>query len=160
VQVRVTLVDDAELYGLSAHYLPQNQPARVRNIRVRPDKPGDAKARPTHRSTLPLVWDVDNPDEDRLRYRVFYRREEHSQFLPALQEHEQLEQAHYEWETRTLPDGYYRVRIEASDELSNPEPFVARTDAYSPPLRVDNHAPEIRALKDDGKVACDLVANG
>lgn len=153
LQVRATLVGDAELYGLSAYYLPQNQPARVRNIRVRPPKANTAKGEsaPVHHSQLTLAWDVDNPDDDRLRYRVFYRREGHSQFLPALREHERLEQPSYDWETRTLPDGYYRVRVEVSDELSNPEPFVLRTDAYSGPLRVDNHAPEIRGLKVQGK---------
>jgi hypothetical protein len=152
VQVRAFLAADAELYALNAHYLPQNQPARVHNPRVRPGKAGEAKPSAQHKTVIPLTWEVDNPDEDRLRYRIFYRRDLHATWLPALREQEVLEQNEYEWETRALPDGYYRVRVEASDEAANPEPFVERTEALSTPILVDNHAPELVNLKVQGKL--------
>jgi outer membrane protein assembly factor BamB len=155
LQVRITLSGDAELYDLNAYYLPQNQGARVRNVRVRPPKPADPKQAPgaqPHKSALPLTWDVDNPDEDRLRYRIHYRNEAHAGWLPVLRQDELLEQNEYEWETRSLPDGYYRVRVEASDEASNPDPFVERTEALSAPVLVDNHAPEVLELKLQGKL--------
>ena len=117
----MSLAGDAELYALSAYYLQQNQQAQLRHVRAKPAKAPDAKgALPPHKSTISLTWDVENPDEDRLRYRLFFRNEAHSAWLPILREHELLEQTDYEWETRTLPDGYYRVRVEVSDEASNP----------------------------------------
>ncbi|MFT3927597.1 MAG: hypothetical protein QM778_34005 [Myxococcales bacterium] len=152
LQVRLSLVGDAELYALNAYYLPQNQQAQLRHVRTRPGKTPDAKGGlPPHKSIVSLTWEVDNPDEDRLRYRVFFRQEAHATWLPALREHEPLEQTEYEWETRTLPDGFYRVRVEASDENSNPVAFVRRSEAFSGPILVDNHGPEIIDLKVQGK---------
>jgi hypothetical protein len=74
-----------------------------------------------------------------------------------LREHELLEASDYEWETRTLPDGYYRVRVEVSDEASNPVAFVTRSEAVSSPLLVDNHGAEITNLKVQGKELSGLV---
>jgi len=151
LQLRLSLTGDAELYALNAYYLPQNQRAQVRNVRVRPGKQADAKALPPHKNTLSMTWEAENPDDDRLRYRLFFRNEAHAQWLPVLREHEILEQTEYEWDTRTLPDGFYRLRVEASDEGSNPVSFAKRSEATSAPLLVDNHGPEIADLKVQGK---------
>jgi hypothetical protein len=152
LQLRATLVQDAELYAAEAYYLPQNAPAYVRNVRATSERFAD-KAAPSSASTtggktgITLSWDVDNPDADRLRYRLYYRREGHDSFLPILPEHELLEKNEYRWETLPVPDAYYRVRVEASDELATPEPQVQKTQALSAPILVDNHAPQIEALR-------------
>jgi hypothetical protein len=152
LQLRASLVsDDAELYALHAYYLPHNRPARVRNVRVKPAKANDAKdssskAKAPRTTVVSLTWDVDNPDEDRLRFRLFYRRDEQASFLPMLREHDELDQAEYSWDTQAIPDGYYRVRVEASDEYDNPVPYARSMHATSGPLLVDNHAPVISEL--------------
>lgn len=147
LQVRARLVDDAELYALEAYYLPQNLPARVHNVRLKPAK-DDAKDKGPS-SLLTLTWDVDNPDSDKLRYRLFALRDGFTQWLPLQREHELLEQSEFAWETRTVPDGHYRVRVVVSDEAANAEPYVARTETVSAPLLVDNHAPELLELRVD-----------
>jgi hypothetical protein len=147
LQVRASLVDDAELYALEAFYLPQNLPAYVRNVRATSERAADKSASSAGKTGITLNWDVDNPDADRLRYRLSYRREEHDGFLAALPEQEVLEKSEYRWETLPVPDGYYRVRVEASDELVTPEPQTQRTSALSAPILVDNHAPEIDVLR-------------
>jgi hypothetical protein len=155
LQVRATLFDDAELYAVEAYYLPQNLPAYVRNVRSsgNTDKPMPSpgpspSAGP--KSQLTLNWDVDNPDGDKLRYRVSYRREGQAAFLPLVPEHEVLDKTEVRWETLAVPDGYYRVRVEASDELSTPAPASAKSEALSAPLLIDNHSPRIEALQLQG----------
>lgn len=146
LQLRAKLTGDAELYAVEAYYLPQNLGAHVRNVHIKtPPKSDDAnKPRATQ---LGLTWDVDNPDDDKLRYRLFAKREGQTAWLPLQREYELLEQTDYSWETRNIPDGYYRVRVLVSDEATNPEPYVARTEAISAPILVDNHAPELRELR-------------
>ncbi|MDB4986266.1 MAG: hypothetical protein JWN04_1444 [Myxococcaceae bacterium] len=145
LQLRSKLAGAAELYALEAYYLPQNLAAHVRNVRVKPPKTEDAsKPRST---VLALNWDVDNPDDDKLRYRVHVRREGQTAWLPLLRDYELLEQTDYNWDTRALPDGYYRVRITVTDEATNPAPYAALSEAIGAPLLVDNHAPEVRELK-------------
>ena len=53
----------------------------------------------------------------------------------------------YTWNTGSIPDGYYVVRIEASDEQANPDELTLRSSAASEPIRVDNHPPRIEQLK-------------
>jgi len=145
LQLRAKLSGDAELYALEAYYLPQNLAAHVRSVRTKPSKTDDAsKPRST---SIALTWDVDNPDEDKLRYRLFAKREGQLAWLPLQREFELLEQTDYSWETRNIPDGYYRVRVQVSDEATNPEPYVARAEAISAPIVVDNRAPELRELR-------------
>lgn len=150
LQIRAQLHGDAEVYALEAYYLPHNLPARVRNVEIKPrkeDKDKDKDKEPAASTTIPLKWEVENPDDDVLRYRLFARREGQRLWLPLQREHEQLEKPSYAWETRSIPDGHYRVRVVVSDEAVNPEPYVARTEAISAPLRVDNHAPELVELR-------------
>jgi hypothetical protein len=155
LQIEANLKPDAELYALEAFYAPQNLPAYVRNVRanLERDKPApspSASPSSTPKTQVTLNWDVDNPDADKLRYRLYYKRDGHDASLPVLPEHEILDKTEQRWETVSLPDGYYRVRVEASDELSTPAPAVAKNEATSAPILVDNHAPVISDLRLNG----------
>jgi hypothetical protein len=150
LQVRAKLVGEAELYAVEAYYLPQNVAPRVRNVRPKPAKSEDADKGPV--TSVTLTWDVDNVDEDKLRYRVFVRREGQTAWRPLLRETELLEQSDYTWETRAVPDGHYRVRVVASDELHNPESYARSAEAISAPLLVDNRAPELQLSVVNGKL--------
>lgn len=141
LQLRAKLVGTSELYALEAYYLPQNLRARVRNVRVKSVKPEDA-GKP-HSSTLALVWDVDNPDDDKLRHYLYVRREGQSAWLPLLRATELLEQQEYSWETRNYPDGHYRIRVVSTDEAVNPPSYTQESEAISAPVLVDNRAPEL-----------------
>ncbi len=143
LQVKLKLAGDAEVYAVTAYYLPQNQPPRVRNVRAKNSKP-DPKASAS--TNVALTWDVDNPDDDKLRYRLFYRREGFEGELPMLREFEVHDSSDYTWDTKAIPDGFYRVRVEASDETSNPDAFTLKTEAVSAPILVDNHAPQLAEL--------------
>lgn len=152
LQVRASLTADAELYAVEAYYLPQNLPAYVRNVRAAPERAADKDksantGSASAKTGITLNWDVENPDADRLRYRLSYRREEHDGYLAILPEQEVLEKSEYRWDTLPVPDGYYRVRVEASDELVTPEPHTQKTSALSAPILVDNHAPKIEDLR-------------
>lgn len=144
LQLRAKLPQSAELYALEAYYLPQNLAAHVRNVRAKPRTEDATKPRST---VLPLTWDVDNPDDDKLRYRLHVRREGQTAWQPLLRDYELLEQTDYAWETRAVPDGLYRVRVTVSDDATNPVPYAATAEAIGAPLLVDNHAPEVRALQ-------------
>jgi hypothetical protein len=147
LQLRARVVGDAEVYALEAYYLPQNLPARVRNVRRKPTKESDSKDSKGPSTVVALSWDVDNPDDDKLRYQLYVRREDQTVWRPLQREYELLEQTDYNWETRSVPDGFYRVRVVVTDEASNPDPYVASAEALSAPVLVDNRAPEVTELR-------------
>lgn len=152
IQVRAKLPDDdsAVLHAVELFYLPQNQRARVSNIQGGrpPLKPGEAARQPPPPTTvLNLTWKVDNPDRDALRYRVAYREERQPTWRDMFREDTVLGEAKYSWDTGSIPDGYYVVQVEASDERSNPANLTLRSSARSEPIRIDNHPPRIEQLK-------------
>ncbi|MFW5740902.1 MAG: hypothetical protein ACOC1F_11105, partial [Myxococcota bacterium] len=55
------------------------------------------------------------------------------------------------WDTSGLPEGVYRVRVEASDELANPPDRVQRHALESGTVLIDNTPPVIRQLAVAGK---------
>ena len=106
---------------------------------------------PKHDSVMKLTWKVDNPDQDSLRYRVDFRREGQNVWRDALKPGEVLTKNEYEWDTLALPEGKYRVRVEASDEPANPPNDVQRHALESEPVLVDNTPPVMTELTMNGR---------
>lgn len=151
IQVRAQFPKDesAELRAIELFYLPRNQRARVSNVRGSrpPPQRGETKRQPLPATTLlNLSWKVENPDDDPLRFRIAYREEGQPVWRDAFGEETVLDEAKYTWDTSSIPDGYYVVRVEASDEQTNPDDRALRATALSEPIRVDNHPPRIEAL--------------
>jgi hypothetical protein len=155
VQMRARLRDAAST--LSDPVLPfvtENLRAVVTDVGTR-DRPGhetkdavpsSGSEPPRHDSVVHLVWKIDNPDNDELRYRLQFRREGQSRWIDALPRDLVLTKPEFDWDTATLPEGVYRVRVDASDELANPPASVTRHALESAPLLVDNTPPVFRTL--------------
>lgn len=137
---------DAVLTAVELFYLPQNQRARVSQVQGTrpPPKRGEEARQPMPPTTMiNLSWKVANPDGDTLRYRLAYREESQSVWREMFGEDTVLTEPKYVWNTGSIPDGYYIVRVDASDEENNPPARTLRSNARSESIRVDNHPPRI-----------------
>lgn len=154
LQVRCTLAGsgDTIVHAITAHYLPDNQSATVTAVEARngrssakpkPNAMEPNATTPTPSANYKVTWDVDNPDGDALRYRLSFRQEDQDTWRAMQQESDVLTAKEFAWDTSSVPDGYYRVRVEASDELANPAASAQRDSGESEPFLVDNHAPQI-----------------
>ncbi len=104
------------------------------------DKPGSAS------TTLSISWNVDNPDNDTLRYRLFYRRVGGKSWLSMLEPYVEHTSTSYSWDTMGLPEGKYVIRVDATDELSNPPDKVTKHSQTSRAVIVDNTPPLLTNL--------------
>ncbi len=104
-----------------------------------------------HDSVVKVTWKVDNPDNDALRYRVSFQREGQALWRDALKADEVLTKAELDWDTAALPEGRYRVRVEASDELANAPDQVQKHVLVSEVVLVDNTPPRIEKLEMAGR---------
>jgi hypothetical protein len=104
-----------------------------------------------HESVVKLTWKVDNPDSDVLRYRIAFKREGQTQWRDALKADDVLTKAELDWDTAALPEGKYRVRVEASDEPANPIEQVQKHALESETVLVDNTPPRIDTLTINGR---------
>lgn len=110
---------------------------------------GPLDAKPS--SKIKLSWNVTNPDEDELRYRVEYRLWGDEEWFDALAPDEVLTSNNWDWETADLPEGRYRVRVTATDELSNAPERVLSHRLESETILVDNTAPKFSGLQVQGR---------
>ena len=131
IQMRARFARDAKatLSEIRLHFVTDNARAIITNVtaegRVQKSgklqtglqQSGGSVAKPS--STVNIRWDVDNPDKDDLRYRVFYRLDNQQIWRDALKPSEVFTRTSLDWDTTSLPEGLYRLRVEATDELVN-----------------------------------------
>lgn len=108
--------------------------------------PASGAEPPKRDSVVKVTWKVDNPDSDPLRYRVAFKREGQTQWRDALKQDDIHTKPELDWETAALPEGKYRVRVEASDEPANPPDQVLKHALESETVLVDNTPPRIETL--------------
>jgi outer membrane protein assembly factor BamB len=158
IRARFDRDQDAVLRAVTAYFLPQNQRPRVSEVRVEgANEAATKRMRAERQGFVPdasamykLAWSIENTDDDRVRYRLSYRREDQTVWRDMLRSDHVLTDDEYTWNTASIPDGFYVVRVEASDELDNPETLTLRHSADSEPIRIDNHAPRIEDLRTAG----------
>jgi outer membrane protein assembly factor BamB len=91
-----------------------------------------------------VLWSAHDENDDDLRYAVYFRGEsEHDWKLLK----DNLDQKFYSWDTTTMPDGAYYLRIVASDAPSNPPAEALKTERESERFEVDNTPPSIADLQ-------------
>lgn len=100
---------------------------------------------------LALNWKVENPDKDELRFRLQYRLVGGTTWYDLTRSDEVITKENYDWDTSNLPEGRYRVRVVATDELANPPDRVTRDEAESGVMLVDNTPPRIENLRAAGR---------
>jgi hypothetical protein len=127
-----------------AYQLP-NLPPKITSVTVTPGEVSSltGEASPdTQQYTI--SWDASDPNEDALSYDVYFRAGARA---PWILTKEKLNSTMHDWETRTVADGTYQVKVEANDSLAN-APGAGRTSSrVSDPVVVDATAPVIGDLK-------------
>jgi hypothetical protein len=160
LQYRATLpARESVLKDIAIYYLPHNQRARVTEVYLgdapaspAPATPGlssapvpPAPAARVHSSTLKLRWKVENPDGDELVYKLWFRQEGDAVWRP-LGGPDPLAKPEYDWNTDSVADGRYAIRVWASDEKVTEAGRALDHLFESPPFLVDNTKPQVVGL--------------
>jgi len=91
-----------------------------------------------------VLWSAHDDNDDDLRYAVYFRGEnEHDWKLLK----DKLEQKFYSWDTSSMPDGAYYLKIIATDAPSNPPADALTTERESERFEVDNTPPVVEISK-------------
>lgn len=96
-----------------------------------------APARPLRTFT----WLAHDSNSDQLVFQLDYQRVGEETWRPVRSETRELLAS---WDTATVPDGWYVVRLTASDRPDNTRAEALTASRLSAPLQVDHTAPEIR----------------
>jgi hypothetical protein len=87
-----------------------------------------------------IGWKAEDPDADRLQFSLHYRREGEDTWRLL---RDQLTDPLFVWDTTSVPDGRYLIRVTASDALTNTPDRVMTGDRDSGAIDVDNTPPVI-----------------
>jgi outer membrane protein assembly factor BamB len=91
-----------------------------------------------------VIWSAHDDNEDELRFSVYFRGENESDWKLLK---DKLEQKFYSWDSTAMPDGAYYLKIVATDAASNPPAQALTGERESERFVVDNTPPVIEGLK-------------
>lgn len=142
---------DLRLRWISLGYLPANQKPTV-------EFSGASVERPWKGETE-IKWSAKDPDSDKLLTALQYRAAGSGDWQAIKQFG--FDDASYKWNTASLKDGAYDLKLTVTDEAANPvAPLIGDAILYA--LRVDNTAPAIQLEKieaRDGKLHVTGIAS-
>src|SRR6185436_17556040 len=90
-----------------------------------------------------LAWRGVDPNGDPLRYKVAVRAEPDGEWIEIGKD---LDASMLTWNTNTLGDGRYRVKVSASDSEGNAVGEALTAEAVSEPFSIDNTPPKVTSL--------------
>jgi hypothetical protein len=163
------------LRAVEVAYLEENLPPRLASLVVNPpgdaESAADGPAAATATQTLPsgleitygvepsgvtqrelpsllrgmraAEWEVIDPNDDRVRFDVWIRSEDETVW--KLMQKDITRTAHA-WDTQSMTDGFYRLKVVATDDLDNPTERAGSDSIVSAPFLVDGTAPSVSKL--------------
>jgi hypothetical protein len=150
IQFRATLESDrAELSPtlrtVMIRYMTLNQPPEVTKLDIPDVGEGDGSSR---QSKLKVKWEARDPNNDELEFTIFIRKEGWKAWVKLP---EKLSKKEYDWDTDSVPDGLYRVRVEAADRADNPADSVFTVSRESALFTIDHTSPIVEVKSGDAK---------
>jgi sugar lactone lactonase YvrE len=129
---------DPELAGFEDQSTPERRLAAAAS--AQPGSSSSLGRRTYQKSLQTLIWKADDENDDDLVYDVLYRREGETAWKTL---RKATPDAILVWDTTTIPNGTYFVKIVASDSPSNPTGTALTGEFDSTAFEVDNTPPSI-----------------
>ena len=109
-----------------------------------------------------VLWSAHDDNDDDLVFSVYYRGEGEQSWRLLK---DKLTQRFYSWDTTTIPDGAYYLKIVASDLPSNPPSQALTNERTSERFEIQNTPPRIENLRAEAggpvaKITFDGVSSG
>lgn len=122
-----------------AHMIP-NLPPLIKNVTIKSGQADKSDQSARSSKNMTITWKTKEPNNDKLTCEIFVRlvgREKWVRFAKKVKEEK------YTWDSRTIADGRYEIKVTASDEPDNPEGQALTASRVSRPIVIDNTPPEI-----------------
>jgi len=138
---------EMEILGLDEGDRPEPRPASVARPMAGTPITGFSR-RLQQKGLQTFSWKGEDPNGDTLVYEVLYRAAAETRFRTL---RKGLTDPVLAWDTSTVPNGRYVVKVVARDTPSNPEALALSGEKVSTPFDVDNTPPAVSASLVPGK---------
>jgi sugar lactone lactonase YvrE len=129
--------DDMAIAGLDAAVAEARRPP---GGEASPPQPPTTGRRMFQKGLQTIMWNGEDADSDRLTYALSYRREGDDDWHDLTS---RLNDSIFVWDTTTVADGRYVVRVVASDEPTNTPDRALTGLRESDPIHIDNTPPSL-----------------
>ncbi|MCX7733046.1 MAG: hypothetical protein N2248_07800 [candidate division WOR-3 bacterium] len=138
-----------ELERVDLYYQPVNRAPVISRLDI--STPAEIEVRRGNcQSKRQITFEASDPDGDSLIYQLLLRPEGEPDWLVLKKE---LTENRYELDTRTLPDGWYRLKVVVSDAPERGTGEAQTVEKESPPFLIDNTPPVISEIRISGNRA-------
>src|SRR5947208_4425805 len=128
---------------VDAAYQVPNLPPEVKTIHIAaggknqpPPEPGTSESQAKlGRGSHTITWEASDPNNDPLVYSLYYRLGSRGKWILLK---DKLKETTFEWDTRSVGDGQYFVKVTASDEAANTMGTGKTDTRVSEPISIDN----------------------
>jgi hypothetical protein len=133
----------SSLQGSSSAYGPSPSAlsSRTDETDMRPMGSGFAVSQNTQR--VAITWEAQDPNNDKMSFDLYFKGEDESEWKII---EEDLSSPRFMFSTEAIPDGKYRVKVEATDAPENEETSASVVSLVSRIYIVDNTPPVIEEL--------------
>jgi hypothetical protein len=139
-QKPISITGDTEILGLESPLPADARPSSGAAARASV-APATAYSRKMYqRGIQTFSWKADDPNGDTLSYEVHYRRVGDTRFRLLSKG---VTEPVLAWDTSTVPNGRYVIRVTGTDAPSNPESLALTGERESAPFDVDNTPPTV-----------------
>jgi hypothetical protein len=164
IQYKVNfLASDAKLNSLNLAFLNYNQKPKISSIKIEKDKTIEGQNREEleeniienvdrkkrffddSSAVVRIFWKADDPDHDRLICSLFFKEENETNWKP-IKYAENLEITSFAWDTNSIPNGIYEIKIVCSDQKDNTKERMLFDYKISNPFLIDNSLPIIKDI--------------
>ncbi len=135
-----------ELSRIALYYQPLNRPPQITKLELSTISETDAR-KGNNQPRRQVTWEASDPDDDSLLYFLYLGSEK---FTDWRQLDQRLTEPRYELDTRTIPDGWYTIRLVASDAGDRPKTTALTAEKTTAPFLIDNTPPTVSEIKLSG----------
>ncbi|TET43799.1 hypothetical protein E3J62_12195 [candidate division TA06 bacterium] len=141
------------LRDVSVAYLQKNLDPKITGVTVKPLSSGQTEGssgRPRQdlRGEVIVSWTAEDPNGDSLQFVVQFKGTGQRNWFTMESD---LKMSSHTFDSQSLPDGKYRIRVKASDSPSNPDDLALGDVRESDPFVIDNTPPEVFRMGADVK---------
>jgi len=137
---RLERTGDHASFGGVAQQLPGGVRIEIQSNNGVPPMTAGAEESSWARRYRAVSWTAKDPDADPLRYELALRQPDETTWHTLEKD---LKASPWVWDSATVPDGWYEIRLMASDHVSNPRSQTLTAGRVAQAFLVDNTNPRI-----------------
>ncbi len=131
-----------ELRRVDVYYRSANLAPVIKKLEIAQPSLDDA-LKGVNKPSRQVTWEATDSDSDSLSFELFFRGETEASWQRVGRD---VTDSRFDLDTRSLPDGWYELKLVAGDEPTEPAGTALAAERVSRPFLVDNTAPVITDL--------------